>query len=145
MGLLSRLTGQSTAPRKPTDDVLLMHAMMLMASADGALDGVEAEFLETFFDVLPEFQGKDFDDVLTQARKIVARYPNTKASVEALRELSSPTEKQKAYVLAVDIALASGDVDEKEDALLDAMQGVLDIDPRFAQQVIDVLAIKYAR
>ena len=48
-------------------------------------------------------------------------------------------------VLAVDIAMASGDVDENEEELLEAMQRVMNIDEDLAQKIVEVLALKYAR
>src|SRR5688572_29878832 len=57
MGLLSRLTSSVTPTKKATDDVLLLHTMMLMCGADGGFDDSEVETLEAFFATLPEFQG----------------------------------------------------------------------------------------
>jgi tellurite resistance protein len=48
-------------------------------------------------------------------------------------------------VLCADIALSSGDVDDKEDALLEKLQGVLGVDQSTAAKVIEVLSLKYAR
>ena len=47
-------------------------------------------------------------------------------------------------MLAVDLAMSSGDVDEKEDAMLETYQRLLGIDDKFAQDCIEVMAIKYA-
>ena len=44
---------------------------------------------------------------------------------------------------AADIAMASGDIDEAEDKLLEAMQRLLGIDDAFAGKVIEVLQTKY--
>lgn len=52
MGLLSRLTGM-TSTKKPTDDVLLVHAMLLMAGADGYIDDEEIATVEGFAMTLP--------------------------------------------------------------------------------------------
>jgi len=65
--------------------------------------------------------------------------------VQALKDISSEAVRRKAFVLAADIALASGDVDETEEELLEAMQRVLGIDDAMAQKIIEVLALKYAR
>jgi hypothetical protein len=73
------------------------------------------------------------------------KYPSLKQSVNALTEFSSQALKTKAYVLAADIALASGDVDENEDALLETMQRLLNIDDQTAQTVVWVLSLKYAK
>lgn len=144
MGLLSAFRGISSA-KKPADDVLLVHTMLLMAGADGYLDGAEAETVEAYFSQLPEFEGKVFGDVYAQARKLVSRYPNLRESVKALADFSSETVKKKAFVLAADIAMSSGEVDEAEDELLTAMQRILDIDDLTARKVLEVLTMKYAR
>jgi hypothetical protein len=47
-------------------------------------------------------------------------------------------------VLAADSAMATGDIDEAEDKLLEAMQRLLGIDDVFAGKVIEVLQTKYA-
>jgi hypothetical protein len=46
-------------------------------------------------------------------------------------------------LLAADIALSSGDVDEAEDAMLESMGRVLGIDEGTANNIVNVLAIKY--
>ena len=139
MGLLSRLTGM-TSTKKPTDDVLLVHTMLLMAGADGYIDDEEIATVEAFACTLPEFKERDFGDVVGEAQKMVR-----KESVNALAEFSSQALKTKAFVLAADIALASGDVDENEDQLLETMQRLLNIDEQTAQTVIWVLSLKYAK
>jgi len=144
MGLLSAFRGIS-ATKKPTDDVLLVHTMLLMAGADGYLEAAEAETVEAYFSQLPEFEGKDFGEVYGQARKLVSRYPNLRESVKALADFSSETVRKKAFVLAADIAMSSGEVDEAEDELLTAMQRVLDIDDLTVRKVLEVLTMKYAR
>ena len=143
MGLLSRLTGMKST-KKPTDDVLLVHAMLLMAGADGYIDDEEIATVEAFANCLSEFKERDFGDVVGEAQKMVRKYPNLKESVNALAEFSSQALKTKAFVLAADIALASGDVDENEDELLETMQRLCNVDDRSAQTIIWVLQQKYA-
>lgn len=144
MGLLSMFKSAVPA-KKPTDDVLLLHSMMLMAGADGYFDDAEADTIEAFFMQLPEFEGKDFGEVYANAKKMVSKYPSLKESVKALAELSTPALKRKAFILAADIAFSSGDVDEAEDELLSAMGRVMDIDEATANKVLEVLAMKYAK
>ncbi len=144
MGLLSRLTGM-TSTKKPTDDVLLVHTMLLMAGADGYIDDEEIATVEAFACTLPEFKERDFGDVVGEAQKMVRKYPSLKESVNALAEFSSQALKTKAFVLAADIALASGDVDENEDQLLETMQRLLNVDEQTAQTIIWVLSLKYAK
>lgn len=145
MGLLSKLSGMVSPQKKPTDDVLLAQTMLLMAGADGYLDAQEIFTVETFAVTLPEFQNRPFGEVAADAQKLMKKYPSLKDSVQALRELSSPGLKRKAFVLAADIALASGDVDEAEDALLEAMQRVLEVEDATAQEIVRVLSYKYSK
>ena len=145
MGLLSRLTAGVTPQKKATDDVLLLHTMFLMMGADGAFDEEEWEMLESYFFSLPEFEGKNFQEVKEQCHKLLSKYGNLHDSVKALGDFTNATIKKKAYVVAADIAMASGDVDEAEDKMLDAMQRVLGVDDATAQKVLEVLAMKYAR
>lgn len=144
MGLFSRILG--TQPqKKASDDVLLLHSMMLMACADGVLEGAEAATLEAFINTLPEFREADFDEQMIQAKKIAAKFKDSKEAVRALTDISSDAVRKKAFILAADIALASGDIDEREEELLGAMQRVLNIDDALAQKVVEVLALKYAQ
>lgn len=145
MGLLSRLVGNVTPQKKATDDVLLLHGMLLMAGVDGTIESAEIETVEAYFATLPEFTGKDFGELLQQANKVVHRYGNLKESVKALGEISSGAVKRKLYVLAADLAMSSGDVDDAEDQLLETMQRLLDVDDGFATKVLEVLSAKYSK
>ena len=144
MGLLSMFRSDTPA-KKASDDVLLLHTMLLMAGADGYLDQGEVEAVEAYFTQLPEFEGKQFSDIYGEAKKLVARYSNLRESVKALSGFSNEKLRKKAFVLAADLAMASGDVSETEDELLTAMQRVLEVDDGTVQKVLDVLSMKYAR
>jgi uncharacterized tellurite resistance protein B-like protein len=144
MGLLSMFGGKAPA-KKPTDDVLLLHAMLLMAGADGYIDDAEIETVEAFYATLPEFEDKEFGELLGQAKKMVSKYPNLRESVKALQDLSTDVVRRKAFIIAADIAMSSGDVDESEDELLTAMQRILNIDDALANKILEVLSLKYAK
>lgn len=144
MGLLSDISAAKMPEKKATDDVLLFMAIMNMIYSDGQMDESELLMLQNFFVSLPEFAGKDFNTIYTQALNLVKKHGGIQESTNALTALSSPELKKKAFVCAVDLALSSGDVGADEDALLEAMQRVLQIDMTFAKQTIEVLATKYA-
>jgi tellurite resistance protein len=132
------------APAKaPSDDALLIHAMFLMAGADGNFDDEETAVIRGFANSLPDTTEQEFQNLIGEAKKLVRKFENPKASVAALGQLSTPKLKQKAFLLAADIALASGDVDEDEDVMLESMQRVLGLDDSTANTIINVLAIKY--
>jgi uncharacterized tellurite resistance protein B-like protein len=145
MGLLSRIAGMATGAKKAEDDELLLHAMLLMAGADGHIDEEEIAAVRAFAWTLPELKDADFGRVLAGAQKLARRYSTPQESVAALAELSSPALKMKAFVLVVDIALASGDIDDAEDAMLETMQRLLGVDDQSAQTIIRVLSMKYAK
>ena len=144
MGLLGKFFGGAPA-KKATDDVLLLHAMMLMSSIDGHLEGSEIATLEAFINTLPEFKDADFDAQMAAAKKLRAKFQNAQDAVKALADIGSEAVRKKAFVLAADIAMSSGDVDDAEEELLEAMQRVLGIDDSLAQKAIEILALKYAK
>ena len=143
MGLLSKLTGM-TSTKQPNDNVLVVHAMLLMAGADGAIESEEIATVEAFVTCLSEFKSENFGNLVGEAQKMLRKYNSLKESVAALQHLSTPALRYKAFVLAADIAMSSGDVDEAEDQLLETMQRLLQIDDQTAQTVIWVLQQKYA-
>ena len=125
---------------------MLIHAMFLMAGADGNFDDEEVSVIRGFANSLPEFKQTtetEFQALIGEAKKLARKYETPQASVAALSQLSTPKLKQKAFLLAADIALASGDVDEAEDAMLESMGRVLGIDEGTANNIVNVLAIKY--
>jgi hypothetical protein len=148
MGLLSNVfAGQPT--KKATDDVLLLLSMMLMCEADEVVEDAEEATSGAFAQTLPEFrdvEGLEWTRMVNDAQKILGRYKNRE--IEACMELQaiqSPAIRKKAFVLAADLALASGDIDAREEQLLVNMQRALGIDDQTAHQIVNVLAIKYAR
>ena len=145
MGLLGKLLGNSVPQKKATDDVLLLHGMLLMCGADGNVEAKELFTLQNFYNTLPEFEGKDFKTLLNEANKVVAKYGNLKESVKALGEIQSDAVKKKLFILSADIAMSSGDVDEQEDKLLEQMQRILGVDDTLAQKALEILALKYAK
>lgn len=144
MGLLGKFLGGQPA-KKASDDVLLLHSMILMAGADGVLEGAELATLEAFINTLPEFRHAEFPHQMEAARKLASRFKSPKEAVQALADIESEAVRRKAFILAADIALASGDVDEAEEELLEAMQRVLGIDDALASKIVEVLALKYVR
>lgn len=146
MGLLSRLSGNTATLTKTFgDDVHLLHGMMLMAAADGVLEEGEWNTLRGFWHTLPEFRGKDFQQVYNEAQKLCARFGTLQESVKALADIENQNVRNKCFVIAADLAMSSGDIDHAEDQMLESMQRVLNISDNLAKQVLEVLAMKYAR
>lgn len=127
--------------KTPLDTLLLLHGMMIMSDFR---DAGEAAVLEAFLATLPEFKGEDLDELKGRARKLRNDYASAKDSVKALARIESPIVRKKTFILALDIAMASGAIDAGEDELLEELRTVLGIDLATAETVLDVLAVKYA-
>ena len=148
MGLLGKFLGTAPA-KKPTDDILLLHAIMCMAAADGTIEDAEDEMIRNYANTLPEFRdmdGQEFGKCFEATIKIVHKYnKDMKSSLQVLNEIKSDAVRKKAFVLAVDIAMSSGDVDESEEEMLEAMQRILRIDDDLARKCIEVISLKYLK
>lgn len=148
MGLLSSVFGNQPA-KQASDDVLLLMSMMLMAEADDVVEDSESATFSAFAQTLPEFrdvEGLQWERMVNDAQKILSRYKNREIeAVGELQAIQSPAIRRKAFVLAADLALASGDIDAREEQLLVGMQRTLGIDDQTAHNIVGVLAMKYAR
>jgi hypothetical protein len=100
--------------------------------------------LQGFVNTLPEFRGKDIGNLFDQARKVSSRFKDVRDSVKALAEIQSEAVRKKVFILAVDMAYASGDVDSSEEELLEAMQRVLNVSDDLARKTLEVFSLKYA-
>jgi uncharacterized tellurite resistance protein B-like protein len=143
MGLLATHAPSAPTKKPESDDVLLLLGMLLACAADGSVGPEETDLLQSFYGTVPEFRGKDFQKMLARVNEVVARHGNLAASVAALREISNEHTRRKCYILAADLALASGEVSAEEDRLLARMQETFGIDDAWAQGALTVLAAKY--
>ncbi|WP_289482077.1 hypothetical protein, partial [Klebsiella pneumoniae] len=64
--------------------------------------------------------------------------------VKELSNLGTEALRHKAFLLAMDIALSSGEIDDGEEAVLGAMAETMRITPDVADRIASVLMIKYA-
>jgi len=139
MGLLGKFLGNAPA-KKPTDDVLLLHSIMCMAAADGIIEDAEDEMIRNYANTLPEFRdmdGEEFSKCIQGSQKIAQSYNrDMKSSLQALAEIQSDAVRKKTFVLAVDVAMSSGDIDESEEEMIEAMQRILRIDDALARNAV---------
>lgn len=148
MGLLSGVFGNQPL-KKASDDVLLLMSMMLMAEADDVVECAEEATFGAFAQTLPEFrdvEGIQWERMVNEAQKLLGKYKNREIeAVTELAKIESPAIRRKAFVLAADLALASGDIDAREEQILVNMQRTLGIDDQTAHAIVGVLGMKYAR
>ena len=53
--------------------------------------------------------------------------------------------RKKTFVLAVDIAMSSGEIDESEEEMIEAMQRILRIDDDLARKAVEIISFKYLK
>ncbi len=141
MGGLASLFGSDAA--KDADEELLLYGMLLMCAADGDIQSEELVLVRSFLQTLPVFRGRDVDHILRLAQDRLQKMTNLDVAVAPLAQIVKPAMRLKTYVLAVDLACASGTVEENEERLLVLMQKTFGIDDPTALKIQEVLAMKY--
>jgi uncharacterized tellurite resistance protein B-like protein len=134
---------KSKAPLKVNDQQLLLEAMLCVAFADGDDQYEETNLVRAFANTLPELKNADAYEVYEAAEKAVKLH-GALSRVKELQHLSSDALRQKAFLLAMDIALSSGEIDDGEEAVLGAMAETLRIPADVAEKIASVLMIKYS-
>jgi uncharacterized tellurite resistance protein B-like protein len=130
-------------PLKVDDQQLLLEAMLCVAFADGDDQLEEIELVRAFAGTLPELKNADAYEIYEKAEKAVKLH-GAMTRVKELAKLSSDALKQKAFLLAMDIALASGEIDDDEETVLGAMAETMKIPGDVADRIASVLLIKYS-
>lgn len=143
MGTLGSLLGSDAADE--ADEKLLLYGLLLMCAADGDIQAEELVLFRAFVQTLPDFRGRDVDQLLRKAQSRLKGMTNLEVAVAPLTEIRKPAIRTKLYVLATDLACASGSVEDTEEQLLVQMQRVLGIDDATARKIQEVMVMKYAR
>jgi tellurite resistance protein len=125
------------------DQQLLLEAMICVAFADGDDQYEEISLVMAFAQTLPELKNADAYEVFEKAKKNVKLH-GAMARAKELANLSTDNLKQKAFLLAMDIALSSGEVDEGEEAVLATMAEAMKIPTEVSDRIAQVLSIKYS-
>ena len=130
-------------PLKVDDQQLLLEAMLCVAFADGDDQYEETNLVRAFAATLPEFKNADAYEVYEKAEKELDKLTHTsEAEIDAREDRARATDG--AFLLAMDIALSSGEIDDGEEAVLGAMAETMRITPDVADRIAGVLMIKYA-
>jgi tellurite resistance protein len=120
----------------PGDAAALRDVLSLIGSIDGSVDAQERAVIEAFFKTIPQLRDEHMN---------VPPRTSRDAILTSLQKLTSARLQRQCFVLAVELAMASGGVNQAEDAWLTALRAALGIDDAFAAGVVQVLACKYAR
>jgi hypothetical protein len=135
MGLLRDLVA-TTPTGKPEDAGALRDLISAVVTADGSVDAAEHITVEALHETVPQLRAAP---PATQPPAL------RKALLASLKKVTDPRLRRQLWVIAVDLALSSEGVSEREDLFLEELRAVLSIDDAFARQTIAVFAAKYAR
>lgn len=125
----------------PRDTIYLLMGLRLMSDYR---DAGERALFYSFLKTLPEFRTEDLEEVEGEVLALRDKYPSTKEAAAALEDISSPVVKKKTFLLAVDIAMANGNVDSLEDEILEDMRVACGISLDEAEQIVAIFEAKYA-
>lgn len=124
---------------------LLFHAMYLMSVIDGQALEVELHVVEGLLTSLPEFADESIDEFVSTSQALGQQYGGTIDSLIALTAIKGKSQRIKCFLLAAEVAYASGGIGKAEAALLRTMAKVLRLDPATTKSIIKVLGFKYAQ
>ena len=134
MGLLSSLVSKSGGGA-PEDAKILSDIISAMCSIDGKLDPTESSVLEGLHRSIPQ---------LRSLTNLANHRVDRKGLLEDLAKVQNEKLRKQIYVLGVEMACASGGVNESEDQFMEHVRKALRLEEAFAKQVIEVIALKYA-
>jgi hypothetical protein len=135
MGLLRDLVA-STPTGQAADAGPLRDLISAVVTADGQVDVAEHITVEALFETVPQ---------LREAPEAQHPPASRKALLAQLGQLRDPRLQKQLFVIAIDLALASEGVNEREDVFIEELRAALSIDVPFAKATIAVLAAKYGR
>lgn len=141
----TKATKPKTKLKTVSDADLLFHAMYLTSVIDGTALNVELQVIEGLLTSLPEFGDTSIDKLVATSKAIALQYGGTIDSLIALTAIKSKSQRIKCFLLAAEVAYASGGIGKAEAALLRTMATVLGLDPTTTKPIIKVLGLKYAQ
>jgi tellurite resistance protein len=136
-------TKAKKAPRPTATETLLFHGMYLMAVIDGSASEAELQVVEGLLGSLPEFGSTSVEALVAGSRALVSEHGGTIESLIALTDLRKKPHRVKCFLLAAEVAYASGGIGKAEAALLRTIAKVLGVDAATTKMIVKVLGMKY--
>jgi hypothetical protein len=135
---------KTPAKKGPSSEVLLFHAMVLMAAVDGEFGAEEELLIRERVAHHPLFAKVDPEDLVEGSAKLRKQYGGLLESVVALRDLPTEDLREKCLALTLDVAYASHGVDGIEREMFGTLERLLDVSPAAARKIRAAVAKKYA-
>lgn len=139
-----KIVAKKLVKKAPSNEVLLFHAMVLMAAVDGEFGAEEELLIRERVAHHPLFAKVDPDDLVAGSAALRKQYGGLLESVVALRDLPTDDLRAKCLALTLDVAYASHGVNGIEREMFGTLERLLDVSPAAARKIRAAVAKKYA-
>jgi tellurite resistance protein len=138
MGLLTTIVSAPPQFSNDTEHQPLLRTVRAMSFIDGKMEPAEQIVIEALMKTIPQL--RDLPIHLATPERVTREQ-----LLAELRKVSSDRLRNQLFVVAIEVALASGHVNEHEDRFAEQLRQALRIEEPYARQVIEVIAAKYGR
>lgn len=146
MSILAEVLNNANKVKHSQYQTHFMAVLCLMTIADGKIEEKELALLHQMAQTLPEFRDLEKSELMAITKKATEKINTYKSSLMAtlyFKEVLDKAARRKCFILALEMALASGLADSKEVPLLEKLQRELELDDAFVEQVARALAAKF--
>lgn len=123
-----------------------MAVLCLMAVGNGKVEAKELNLLQQLVFTLPEFRDlskKELTEMTKKAMEKINTYKSPLMATLYFKEILDEAAKKKCFVLALEMALASGLADSRELPLLEKLQKEMELNNEFVTQAAQAFGAKY--
>lgn len=137
-----------SAPATLNPHAALIYVMVVVSAADARMSDAELHAIGDIVRSLPAFRGFSDDKIIPVAREcaaILQEREGLDAVIGLVREALSPSLRETAYAVALDVALAEAPVHTEENRVLQRLRAALEIDRLTAAALEKSALVRHAR
>ena len=126
----------------------LIYVMVVVSAADARMSDAELHAIGEMVRSLPAFKGFKDDKIIPVAREcaaILQEREGLAALLGLVKEALSPSMRETAYALALDIALAETPVHPEENRILQRLRAEFEIDRLVSAALEKAAIVRHAR
>lgn len=126
----------------------LIYVMVVVSAADARMSDAEMHAIGDSVRLLPAFAGFKDENIIPVAREcaaILQEHEGLAAILGLVKEALSPTLRETAYALALDVALAEAPVFPEENRILQRLRTEFEIDRLTAAALEKAAMVRHTR